>query len=607
VATAPPSHLPSFRRLLITGAIAWTLVIGGFSLWSANGEREQAVETAQAEARTSVRTNLGFRRWASMHGGVYVPPTETTPPNRYLKMPNRDVVTTTGQQLTLMNPAYMLRELVQGGFIGKGRITAQRPINPMNAPDEWEAIALERLVQGAPEVAARVVDEGKPAVRVMLPVFTEKACLKCHGQDGYREGELRGAIDVTLPLQPYLDIANEEIRTSAISHAIIWLIGLAGIFGVWRMGSARLRRQAEMDYRLHVTQFSMDRAHDAIFWLDPDGDFVYVNDAGCTMLGYRRDELLALSVHEVSPSRTPETWADHWRQLEEVGALQFESYLRTKTGDRVSVEISANLIRYGSQVHNVAVVRDIGERKRAEATLKQALSDVGRANSELEKFTDVLAHHLQEPVRLQHLFAQRLASLLPSPAAPDLRQALDFVIEGAMRQRTLLRDAQLYLSIDRLPAPAKPCAAVAALDLARGRLQQKIAASGALIDHDELPWVLINVNRLTDVFHILLDNSIEYAQPGTVPHIHIGARMRDGLATLWVSDNGIGIPAEFHNRVFGLFERLSPKTGPTQTGLGLALAKKIVETANGRIWVEPWSEPGTMICFVLPASEEDGP
>ena len=231
----------------------------------------------------------------------------------------------------------------------------------------------------------------------------------------------------------------------------------------------------------------------------------------------------------------------------------------------------------------------------------QVQSDrMAQMNQDLEQFTQVLAHHLQEPARLQHAFSQRLAKLLPPPLSPDVGQALQFVMDAALRQRALLRDVQLYLSLGKLPPPSRPCRADAALDLALGRLGSQIAAAAATIERGPLPEVMIDPGRLTDLFAILLDNAITYRRPDVPPLIRVEGDSVGGMALLSVSDNGIGIAEEFRTRVFRVFERLDPRPGQLGTGIGLALAKKIVESVHGRIWIEDSAGTGIRICFTIP-------
>ncbi|MBC7953258.1 MAG: hypothetical protein H7Z12_15735 [Rhodospirillaceae bacterium] len=267
------------------------------------------------------------------------------------------------------------------------------------------------------------------------------------------------------------------------------------------------------------------------------------------------------------------------------------------------------LIALGALLLQWQVLRQHATERRLrgrETELSEARADLEHKNRDLAQFTEVLAHHLQEPVRLQHAFSQRLMTVLPTPLSEAAQQALQFVLDGAMRQRALLRDVQLYLSMAQLPPATKPCSGENALDVALDRLEHKLAESEADVQRGELPHVLMDQGRLADLFTILIDNAIEYRKPGTAAAIQIGAKPCGAMVEFWVSDNGIGIPDEYHMRVFRVFERLNPRRGDggAGTGIGLALAKKIVESANGHIWVENAPGHGTSIHFQLAASED---
>ena len=130
-----------------------------------------------------------------------------------------------------------------------------------------------------------------------------------------------------------------------------------------------LRKQAEA--ALHLTQFSVDRASDPIFWLGPDARFVYANFRASACLGYSREELRALALHDIDANCSAEAWPRHWEELKRRGAFTYESQYRRKDGSLVPVEISANYVELGGKQYNCAFVRDITERKRAEEPLHQ--------------------------------------------------------------------------------------------------------------------------------------------------------------------------------------------------------------------------------------------
>ena len=149
-----------------------------------------------------------------------------------------------------------------------------------------------------------------------------------------------------------------------------------------------------LERALRLTQFSVDRAGDAVFWLGSDARFFYANDRACQHLGYSREELLSMTVHDVDPNFPAEVWPKHWEELKRRGSFTFESRHRTKDGELVPVEITVNYLEFEGKEYNCAFVRDITDRKRAEESLQKAhdeLEDkVQRRTAELAKANEKL-------------------------------------------------------------------------------------------------------------------------------------------------------------------------------------------------------------------------
>ncbi|HSV28511.1 MAG TPA: ATP-binding protein, partial [Candidatus Omnitrophota bacterium] len=223
-----------------------------------------------------------------------------------------------------------------------------------------------------------------------------------------------------------------------------------------------------------------------------------------------------------------------------------------------------------------------------------------RKNDELARFAEILAHHMKEPVRQQHIFTQHLARLLPKPLSADVQQSIDAVVEGAKRHLTLLRDAQRYLDLNTLDVTVTRTPGDAALDEALARLDTRIAERNATIERSPLPDLPVPAEPLAELFETLIENAILYGRPGIPPCVTITATCSEREAAIAITDNGLGIPPEFRDRVFRAFERLD--TGPHHhgTGIGLALAKKIVESVGGSIWLEAPDTGGTRVCISFP-------
>ncbi len=241
----------SYRPYIWALACVWTIVIALSIVWNIAKMKQDTLEMARIHARDSYNKDIIYRQWNAMHGGVYVYVTEETPPNPYLSdIPERDIVTPSGKILTLMNPAYMTRqvyELSQKEHGSYGRITSLNPIRPENEPDPWEIEALRSFERGETEVTSVEEIEGEEHMRLMRPLIIQKDCLKCHAKQGYKEGDIRGGISISVRMEPLWATSRMNNFRLALAHAISWMIGMGGIvFTLVRLNSSeKKRKQAE--------------------------------------------------------------------------------------------------------------------------------------------------------------------------------------------------------------------------------------------------------------------------------------------------------------------------------------------------------------------------
>ncbi len=243
-----------FRSCFWLLVAAWTGCITGSLAWNLRQREQHSFEMARSVAQVTFDNDILCRRWCAQQGGVYVRVSENTPANPYLKVPERDVTTTSGLSLTLVNPAYMARQINEMADTTAGRrghITSLKPTRPENAPDAWEAAALRSFEQGLTEaISLERVGDGE-YVRLMRPFVVETGCLACHAAQGYREGDIRGGISVSVPMAPLKAIERPMTADLTLAHLGLWGVGLAGMaVAKRRLGKEILgREQAEDNLR----------------------------------------------------------------------------------------------------------------------------------------------------------------------------------------------------------------------------------------------------------------------------------------------------------------------------------------------------------------------
>lgn len=219
------------RRWWLVYLVVWAAAVGAAFYAHTLNMRQQGFDVALEGARNMFRMVVLTRAWNASHGGVYVPVTPEIQPNPYLEDPQRDVVTTTGVALTKINPAYMTRLIgnlanAQSGAVF--RLTSLRPIRPANAPDEWERLALEAFERGQKEVMSLEMGEQGEQLRYMAPLAVMQSCMVCHAKQGYKVGEVRGGISVSLPYAPIAQAAQPHVREDALIYFLVFVLVAAG-------------------------------------------------------------------------------------------------------------------------------------------------------------------------------------------------------------------------------------------------------------------------------------------------------------------------------------------------------------------------------------------
>ncbi|MEW2359117.1 CHASE3 domain-containing protein [Spirillospora sp. NPDC029432] len=252
------------------------------------------------------------------------------------------------------------------------------------------------------------------------------------------------------------------------------------------------------------------------------------------------------------------------------------------------------------------------ELRRSNSELDAQTEELRRSNSELEQFAYVASHDLQEPLRKVASFCQLLQRRYQDKLDERGNQYIDFAVDGAKRMQVLINDLLTFSRVGRLYDERRPLDLAEPLDKALANLQGTIEEAGARVERPErLPVIDGDMSLLTMLWQNLVGNAVKFRAPDRAPVVRIGCEETAEGWELSVTDNGIGVPPEFADKIFVIFQRLHNREAYTGTGIGLALCKKIVENYGGRIWLDTGDrDEGTGIRFFLPravAAEPETP
>lgn len=316
------------RRFWLIPLLFWSTLASISLAWNWADIDRHHRELVTNRARFIFKMVESVRLWNARHGGLYALVDADTPPNPHLEVEERDITTPSGRKLTLVNPAYMTRQLadvvdeVAGVQI---HITSRKPINPDNAALPWEANALQQFDKhrNIKEWSAfHVEDNGRQGFRYIAPLMTQKACLKCHEKQGYKVGDIRGGIGVTFPPGPLLSPVDAQHRNLVAIHIMVLL--LLSVMTLLYLSRQRRQLLALQEARDQQEQLVAQRTEEwrdeaqkhqqaesrlrhfieasgeGIFVVDNKGCFTLCNPAALKILGYRsEDEILGHSVHEL--------------------------------------------------------------------------------------------------------------------------------------------------------------------------------------------------------------------------------------------------------------------------------------------------------------------
>ncbi|GAB3870789.1 sensor histidine kinase [Dactylosporangium cerinum] len=261
--------------------------------------------------------------------------------------------------------------------------------------------------------------------------------------------------------------------------------------------------------------------------------------------------------------------------------------------------------RINTELQDVVEARRLVEE--ANRMLEQQAAELTRSNRDLEQFAYVASHDLQEPLRKVASFCQLLQRRYARQLDERADQYIAFAVDGAQRMQRLINDLLAFSRIGRLTGGFNDIELNAVVVDAAEQFETQREATGAEITFTDLPAVRGEEPLLGALFANLIGNALKFRHPDRTPRIVIDSQRVGDEYEISVEDNGIGIEPEFADKVFVIFQRLHAKDAYPGTGIGLAIAKKIVEYHGGRIWIDPSQTEGTLFRFTLPVPVLEAP
>ncbi len=324
----------------------------------------------------------------------------------------------------------------------------------------------------------------------------------------------------------------------------------------------------------------------------------YANQAALSISGYSQDELLSMSfVDIINPeSRKLVREGIKERMAGNPDLARYRFGIITKSGEERWLDVSSGLITYLGSRAGIVICIDITDQKRMEEELK-------RSNADLQQFAYIASHDLKEPIRGISSFLNLLQKNYRNKVLDEKAQDyIGFAVDGATRMQQLINDILAYSRVETRGRQFANVNMNDAVAIALRDLRLSVQRNEASIMHDELPTIDGDKNQMVMLLENLIGNAIKF-RGKNAPIIHISAKDGQSFWTFSVKDNGIGIEKKYQDRVFDMFERLHTRNEYEGTGIGLAIAKRIVERHRGKIWVESDLGKGTTFFFTIPKSK----
>ena len=351
----------------------------------------------------------------------------------------------------------------------------------------------------------------------------------------------------------------------------------------------------------------MDTIPDRIYFKDLESRFVRNNAAHARTFGATPEQCVGKTDFDFfSREHAEKAFADEQEIIRTGQPIIAKVERVTRRDGRLNWASSTKLPwrdASGKIIGTFGLSRDITALKEAEEKLVEERNLLARSNAELEQFAYVASHDLQEPLRAVASCVQLLKKRYGGKLDARADEFITHAVDGTKRMQALITDLLSYSRVGTHAHAFETVSCEEVLDDALANLSVALEESGTSIKREPLPTLQADPSQLGQLFQNLIGNAVKFRAEGRRPEISITAKRDKSEWIFAVADNGIGIEAQYFERIFRVFQRLHTRTRYPGTGIGLAICKKIVERHGGRIWIESRPEEGTTFFFTLPEAQ----
>ncbi|PQJ10733.1 hypothetical protein CJD36_012240 [Flavipsychrobacter stenotrophus] len=373
-----------------------------------------------------------------------------------------------------------------------------------------------------------------------------------------------------------------------------------GVYGSFQDIDARKNAQVAADKILNERNTILESIGDAFFAVERNWVVTYWNNVAEKILGTPKENIVGYGLWDVfADSRGSKSYINYTKALDTNMPVHFEEYYKPLD---TWYEISAYPSPDGLSVY----FKDINDRKNAEIKLKLFNDHLSRqkkeleiSNAELEQFAYVASHDLQEPLRMVTSFLVQLEKKYSDVIDEAGKRYIYFAVDGAKRMRQIILDLLEFSRVGRHEDKAEDIDMEGLVKDICVLYKKQVDETAAFITTYNLPVLHCARSPMRQVLQNLIGNGLKYFRPPFPPSITISATDVGAFWQFSVADNGIGISEEYFDKIFIIFQRLHQKEEYSGTGMGLAIAKKIVENLGGNIWVTSQEGVGSTFYFTI--------